>query len=99
MPYHVEFVSLVKEYLARIEGLSDEERTSIVDGAIEELSQDADRFLALNPLAHESLCFRYDYAVGTERAVFEFDFVVSAHALSMGVVQVVYIEHTTRPLP
>lgn len=60
--YFVEFVDEVLDYLGKIEGLTDEDRATIVDGVIEELARDADRFLALFPLAHESLCFRYDYA-------------------------------------
>ena len=60
MGYHVEFVDPVRDYLGRVEGLTDDDRAAVVDGVIEELSKDADRFFALRPLAHESLCFRYD---------------------------------------
>jgi hypothetical protein len=97
--YFVEFADPVRDYLAGIEGLLDADRATIIDEVIEELSRDAGRFLALYPLAHESFCFRYDYARVTRQAVFGFDFVVSAHQLAMGVVQVVYVEHTIQPLP
>jgi hypothetical protein len=97
--YHVEFVDPVREYLERAEGLTDADRAAVVDGVIEELSRDADRFLALRPLAHESLCFRYDYPHPTERAIYTFDFVVDASHRAMGVVQVVYVESTTEPMP
>src|SRR5581483_9379656 len=86
--YHVEFTDLVRDYLQRVEGLTDDDRATIVDGVIEELSRDADRFLALYPLAHESHCFRYD-----------FRFVADASHLEMGVVRVAYVEHSTEPRP
>jgi len=70
-----------------------------VDGVVEELGRDADRFLALRPLAHESLCFRYDYPHLTEQMLYNFDFVVDASPLAMGVVKVVYVECTTEPIP
>ncbi|MFO0927450.1 MAG: hypothetical protein U0736_10485 [Gemmataceae bacterium] len=99
MRYHVEFVDLVLDYLAAVEGLTDEDRAAIVEGVSEELARDAEHFLALYPLAQEALCFRYDYAQATPTGVHTFDFVVSAHHLEMGVVTVVYVEHSVRPLP
>ena len=97
--YHVEFVALVLDYLEQLQGLTDEDRAAIVSNATEELSRDADRFLALYPLAHESLCFRYDYLHITDQAVYNFDFVVDASHLEMGVVRVAYVECTTEPRP
>jgi hypothetical protein len=67
MGYHVEFVELVLTFLGQVEGLTDQDRSAIVDEIIAELSRDADRFLALYPLSHESLCFRYPYAYQTRR--------------------------------
>jgi hypothetical protein len=99
MRYHVEFVSLVLEFLAQVEGLTDADRAAIVNGVFEELSRDADRFLTLYPLAHESLCFRYDYPHVTGQAIYEFDFVVDASHQAMGVVRVAYVECVRRPLP
>ena len=99
MEYHVEFVELVLDYLASVEGLTDEDRAAIVAGVTQELSQTADHFLALYPLAHESLCFRYDYPHATQTAIYSFDFVVSAHHMEMGVVRVAYVEHTTQSMP
>jgi hypothetical protein len=96
MAYHVAFVDAVLDYLAAVEGLTDADREAIVDGAIQELSERADHFLALYPLAHESLCFRYDYPHPTETAVYDFDFVVDARSLAMGVVCVVYVELRSR---
>jgi hypothetical protein len=96
--YDVEFVDLVRDYLEQLEGLTDGDRAAVVDGVIEELSRDADRFLALRPLAHESLCFRYDYPHATEQTIYDFDFVVDASHLEMGVVRVAYVECTLRPV-
>ena len=98
MAYFVEFRESVRDYLRGIDGLSDDDRAAIIDEVIEELSRDADRFLVQFPLAHESLCFRYDYARVTARAMFQFDFIVDASALEMGVVRVVYVESTSQPL-
>ena len=98
MAYHVEFVEPVLAYLAGVEGLSPTDRAAVVNGVIEELSHDAERFLALRPLAHESLCFLYDYPHPTEQAMYDFDFVVDASHLEMGVVQVVYVECSRRPM-
>jgi hypothetical protein len=97
MRYDVELVAPVLDYLAQLEGLTDDDRAAIVDGVIEELSRDADRFHGLRPLAHESLCFLYDYAHISGTMLYELDFVVDARNLEMGVVRVVYVECTQRP--
>ncbi len=98
MGYHVEFVEPVLDYLERVEGLSDADWAAVGAGAIEELSRDADRFHALRPLAHESLCFRYDYPHPTQETMFNFDFLVDAAYLEMGVVRVAYVECTAIPM-
>lgn len=87
MREYVEFAEPVREYLARLEGLTDDDRAAVVDGVIEELSRDADRFLALRPLTLESLCFRYDYPLIVGQTVYDFVFVVEASHLEMGVVR------------
>lgn len=99
MFYHVEFVELVRDYLHRVDGLTDDDRAAIVDGVIDELSRDADRFFIRSPLGHESLCFRYDYPHPTNRAIYNFDFVVDASFREMGVMRVVYVECSSLPLP
>ena len=98
MGYDVEFDDLVRVYLAQVEGMTDDDRAAVVDGVIEELSRDADRFLALRPLAHESLCFRYDYPHPTEHTMYNFDFVIDASHLEMGVARVVYVECIAKPM-
>ena len=98
MGYLVELIDDVREYLARVDGLTDADRAAVVNGVIDELSRDAERFLALYPLSHESLCFRYDYAHPTEQTMYIFDFVVDASHLEMGVVRVSYVECRTEPM-
>lgn len=99
MGYYVEFVEPVLDYLAQVEGLTDNDRAAILDGMIEELSRDADRFLSLRPLAHESLCLLYDYPHLTAQQMYSFDFVVDASCMEMGVIRVVYVECTITPVP
>ncbi len=84
MAYFVEFVEPVLDYLDRVSGLTNDDRLTIVDGIIRELSKDADRFFALFPMAHEALCFRYDYAHPHEDKIYNFDFVVDASHLEVG---------------
>jgi len=92
--YDVEFIPLVLDYLEQVEGLTDEDRAAIVDGVAEELGRDADHFHALYPLAHESLCFRYDYPHPTTHTLYNFDFVVDAQFREMGIMRVAYVECT-----
>lgn len=99
MTYHIEFVELVRDYLQRLEGLTDDDRAAIVEGVIDELSRDADRFFIRSPLSHESLCFRYDYPHPTNHAIYNFDFVVDASFREMGVMRVVYVESSTVVMP
>ena len=87
MAYFVEFVEPVLDYLDRVSGLTIDDRKKIVDGIIQELSKDADRFFALYPLARESLCFWYDYPYPHERNIYDFNFVAAASHLEMGVVR------------
>jgi hypothetical protein len=94
----VEFVEPVLSYMERIEGLTHQDRMAILDGVIEELSRDADRFLALRPLAHESLCFWYDYPHPTPEAIYVLDFVVDASFQEMGVLRVAYVECVREPI-
>jgi hypothetical protein len=97
MPYYVETAPAVLDFFAAVEGISNEGRTAIIDGYIEELGRDADRFLALYPLAHESYLFRYDYAHPHSGILFNFDFIVDGSHMEVGVVRVMYVELTTRP--
>ena len=55
-------------------------------------------FLALYPLAHESLCLRYDYPHVTQQAIYTFNFVVDASHQAMGVVRDAYVECVREPI-
>jgi hypothetical protein len=92
MGYFVEFVAPVLDYLDKVSGLTDDDRSAIANEIMQELSKDADRFFALFPLSHESLYFWYDYAYSREDKIYDFDFIVDASHLEMGVVRVVYVE-------
>jgi hypothetical protein len=98
MPYYVETAPLVLDYIASIEGLSDPGRAAVVDGYIDELGRDADKFLALYPLGPESLHFRYDYPLAEGGRLYNFEFIVDGTPMEVGVVRVVYVEHNTQPL-
>jgi hypothetical protein len=86
--YEVELPQSVREYLASVAGLIDEDRAAIVDGVIAELSERADDFLEKYPLSRELLSFRYDYFHPTSETLFNFEFVVDASAREMGVMRV-----------
>src|SRR5258706_13135686 len=98
MPYFAETFPAVIEYLASVEGLADAGRTAIIDGFLGELAKDADKFLALYPLGPESLHFRYDFPHIEGSTLFDFDFVVDGTHMESGVVRIVYVEHSNRPL-
>jgi hypothetical protein len=99
MPYFIQFDQPVADYLDAVEGISPEGRLAVVEGMIDELGRDADRFLALHPLSHESLHFRYDYAHPDGQTLFVFDVIVDGQHMPSGVVCVVYGEHSTQPIP
>jgi hypothetical protein len=98
MPYDVELGVGLRAYIAAVPGLTDADRAAVIDGVIEELAHNADHFLELRPLAHESLHFRYDYPHPTTHTLFNFDFVVDASHRGVGVVSVVFVECTTEPM-
>ncbi len=99
MPYYVETVPAVIEFLTLVEGLSEAGRLAVVDGYVNELAEHADKFLALYPLGPESLHFRYDYPHVEGTTLFNFDFIVEATFMESGVVRIVYVECTPQPLP
>jgi hypothetical protein len=99
MSYYVETAPAVLNYIASIPGLTDEGRASVVEGYTSELGRDADRFLDLYPLGHESLHFRYEFPHLEVGTLHTFDFIVDGSGMEMGVVRVVYVEHRERALP
>jgi hypothetical protein len=94
--YDIEFVDSVLEYLQLVDGLTEDDRKAILAGMIEKLSQHADRFLTLRPLAHESFYCRYDYPYLTHQSIYNFDFIVDAQFMPVGVLRVVYVECTSK---
>lgn len=99
MPYFVEIVPAVRDYLAAVDELSDDVRATVIDGIITELGESADYFLTTYPLGPESLHFRYDYAHPDGQTLFVFDFVVDGQHMPTGVVCVVYVEYSSQPIP
>jgi hypothetical protein len=93
--YYVRFERGIEDFLRTIEGLSTAARAAVIDGVIEELGRDADKFLALNPLGPESLHFRYDYVQPDGDTLFVFDFIVDGTEMAVGVVTVVFAECET----
>jgi hypothetical protein len=98
VPYVVNTVDAVVEYLRDKSGLSADGLRRLTEGYLEELGEDADKFLAKNPLAHESYLFEYDFVLIDGGSLYEFRFVVSAADWAYGVVHVVYADHTATPV-
>ena len=97
MAYDVVFEPGVTDYIAAV-ALPPDDQAAVLRGVVAELSEDADKFLIKSPLAHESLCFRYDYAHPTYETMYAFDFIVDASHSEMGVVRVVFVECATGPM-
>lgn len=98
MPYVVNTVDAVVEYLRDKSGLSADGLRVVTEGYLLELGDDADKFLAKNPLAHESYLFEYDFVLIDGDLLYEFRFVVSGADRAYGVVHVLYADHTTSPV-
>lgn len=77
MALDIEFAERVLLDLELIEGLTDEDRASIVAAVTEESSRDPYYFLARYPVIPEEYAFWYDYPHPTLTALYDFDFVVS----------------------
>lgn len=97
MAYDVVIERDVAEYIAAL-ALSPDDQATVLREIVVELSENADKFLIGHPLAHESLCFRYDYAHPTYETMFAFEFIVDASHSEMGVMRVVFVECTTSPM-
>jgi hypothetical protein len=99
VPYAVNTVEAVVEYLRDKSGLSPDGLRAVTEGYLRELGDDADKFLAKNPLGHESYLFEYDFVLFDGGRLYEFRFVVSGADRAYGVVHVLYVDHTSTPIP
>jgi hypothetical protein len=97
MPYHVHTDPGVAAYIADFEGISDEAKENLVDGYTNDLSLNADGYLASDPIAHESLSFWYEYAFLEGGFAHTFSFIVDGSRMSYGIVWVRYVEHERYP--
>ena len=91
--YYVELEQPVLDYMRAVDRMTNAAFDAITDGMRAELTADADKFLRLFPVAHESFTFRYDFAHqdGQAGCQFNFDFVCDGSAMSQGVVRVILV--------
>jgi hypothetical protein len=95
MAYSVQTMPLVRDYLRSLPGLSREARLRLFVGYFDLVANHADEHLAQSPLTPGSSCFRFDYHLLDGETAHSFVFVVEAAAARYGVMQVVYVEHST----
>ena len=65
---------------------------------IHDLAERADHFLQRYPLQHESYTFQYEYAL-IGGLIYSFRFIADGSGMPYGVVQVIYVDHETEPVP
>jgi hypothetical protein len=97
--YNVQTAESVEAYITAIEGLSDPGKRELVKGYLADLASRADHFLEHYPLEHESYKFVYEYALIDGGLIYSFRFIADGSHLAMGVVQVVYVDYETMPVP
>jgi hypothetical protein len=97
--YDVQTAASVGAYLRALEGFSEEGRKLVIDGYLADLAERADHFLQRYPLEHESYKFQYEYALIDGDLIYSFRFIADGSHMAMGVVQVIYVDHETMPLP
>jgi hypothetical protein len=97
--YFVMTADSVEAYIQGIPGLSERAKENLINGYVADLASDADRFLKRSPLAHESYLFEYEYALIDGGLIYSFRFIADGSNMAMGVVQVVYVDHETMPVP
>jgi hypothetical protein len=97
--YFVHIAATVETYVLGIEQLPDVRRQEILQACLLDLAQNADHFLEQYPVAHEALWFSYEYVFVQNGLIYTFRFVMDGREMSVGVVQVVYVDHETMPVP
>lgn len=99
MAYHVQTAEGVERYILAIDGLSHAGKQRVIQGYLDDLARDADHFLQRYPLSHESYSFEYEFALVDSGQIHSFRFIADGTHMAMGVVQVVYVDHVSTPLP
>jgi hypothetical protein len=97
--YFVQTAESVEAYIHAIETLSDDGKRKVIDGFLTELAERADHFLQRYPLEHESYLFQYEYALIDGNFVYSFRFVANGSHMTVGIVQVIYVDYEVTPLP
>ena len=82
-----------------VEGLSDEGKRLVIEGYLNDLSERADHFLERFPLAHESYSFQYEFSLIDGSLIYSFRFIADGSNMAVGIVQVIYADHETMPVP
>jgi hypothetical protein len=99
VPYLIQTAQTVEDYIRAIDGLSDSSKKAVIDGYLSDLAELADQFLAQFPVERESYLFEYDYAIIDGGLLYSFRFIVDGSHMSMGIVQVIYVDYESLPVP
>jgi hypothetical protein len=97
--YVIQTAERVDAYIHGIEGFSEAGKRQVIDGYLHDLAEHADHFLERYPLEHESYTFEYEYALIDGSLIYSFRFIADGSHMSVGVVQVIYVDHETMPVP
>jgi hypothetical protein len=93
VPYHLQILPEVEQYLARIPDLSADGLRELLADVAEQLTERAEVYQRLYPLAHESHLFEYQSAVVDDGRLFIVRVVVDGSAMPAGVVRLLYADH------
>jgi hypothetical protein len=96
--YFVQVAESVEAYVRGIDSLPEERRQQVLDESLSDLSQHADHFLRRYPLEHESYRFQYQYALIDGGLIYSFRFIADGSQMTVGVVQVIFVDYETMPL-
>src|SRR5256885_695293 len=97
MPYLVQTLPSVEEYLAAIVDLPRDVILEVLADVEHVLSEKADFYLERFPLGHESYRFEFDTTIIHGDRMITFRFVVDAANREAGVVRIVYADHEIIP--
>ncbi len=97
--YFVQVAESVEAYIRSLDVLPEERRQQILDACLEDLARNADHFLEHYALGHESYRFEYEYGLIDGGLIYSFRFVADGSQMAVGVVQVIYVDYETMPVP